>query len=230
MDKNTAISKIKKCLALSKSANQNEAATALRQAHALMSKFSIDDREMLAAEATISRSKSGVKQTPTAWECGLAVAIANGFGCDYIFERGFSNSSWAFIGCHSASEIAKYAFDVLLRQLKHERKAFIDLNCRRLKRSSKTVRADLYCMGWVASIHDQVRDFAAMPTNKSAIAACKELTYGQLSTLEARDINKGKGLRAKDFDAISAGRIAGRNARLNHGVGAEEKLAIGGCA
>lgn len=49
MNKKDAIEKIKKCLALSKSANQHEAATALRQAQSLMEKYNIDadDAELL---------------------------------------------------------------------------------------------------------------------------------------------------------------------------------------
>ena len=49
MNKKDVIEKIKKCLALSKSANQHEAATALRQAQSLMEKYNIDadDSELL---------------------------------------------------------------------------------------------------------------------------------------------------------------------------------------
>ena len=49
MNKKTVIEQIKKCLALSKSANQHEAAAALRQAMAFMQKYKIDanDPELL---------------------------------------------------------------------------------------------------------------------------------------------------------------------------------------
>ena len=43
MNKKTVIEKIKKCLALSKSANQHEAAAALRQAMAFMEKYKISN-------------------------------------------------------------------------------------------------------------------------------------------------------------------------------------------
>lgn len=42
MSRDEAILKIKKCLALSKSSNENEAATALRMAQSLMKEFQID--------------------------------------------------------------------------------------------------------------------------------------------------------------------------------------------
>lgn len=43
MNKSQAIEKIKKCLRLSKSANEHEAAQALKQAQILMQKFGITD-------------------------------------------------------------------------------------------------------------------------------------------------------------------------------------------
>jgi hypothetical protein len=75
MNKKTVIEKIKKCLALSKSANQHEAAAALRQAMAFMDKYKIDadDPELLGiAEASILGSGS---QKPTVFEAVLANSI-----------------------------------------------------------------------------------------------------------------------------------------------------------
>ena len=42
MDKETALTKIKKCLALSKSVNEHEAAIALKQAQRLMQEYSLN--------------------------------------------------------------------------------------------------------------------------------------------------------------------------------------------
>lgn len=49
MDKKAAIEKIRKCLALAKSANEHEAAAALRQAQALMRKYGVEDGDILMA-------------------------------------------------------------------------------------------------------------------------------------------------------------------------------------
>ena len=86
MNKKTVIEKIKKCLALSKSANQHEAAAALRQAMAFMDKYKIDadDPELLGiAEASILGSGS---QKPTVFEAVLANAIAQMMGCKVILS------------------------------------------------------------------------------------------------------------------------------------------------
>ncbi|MTD33973.1 DUF2786 domain-containing protein [Paludibacterium denitrificans] len=50
MDRKSAIEKIKKCPALAKSANEHEAAAALRQAQALMEKFGVEDDDILMSE------------------------------------------------------------------------------------------------------------------------------------------------------------------------------------
>ena len=77
MDKNKAIEKIKKCLALAKSANENEAAIALRQAQALMREFQIDPDLLDIAEASCD---SKATKTPQAWEASLVLLIASRSG------------------------------------------------------------------------------------------------------------------------------------------------------
>lgn len=230
MNKDAAISKIKKCLALSKSTNQNEAATALRQAHALMKKHCIDEHEMLASEASLARSKASAKLKPSRWETSLASVVGKAFACATLFEYGRASAHWIFIGCSSTSEIAKYAFDVLLRQLKRERKEFIGTHCARLGSANKTARADLFCMAWVSAVAETTRSFAGIPTNQQAIEARKELMGGSINPLKPRDRNSGRKFTASDAAACAAGHSAGKNARLNHGVDAEERSLIGGIA
>ena len=132
MNKKEIIEKIKKCLALSKSANQHEAATALRQAQALMEKYNIDadDAELLGiVNAEILGSGS---QKPPVFESMLAQSIAKLMDCkvflSYQVHRTTSTAKvvavWHFTGFDPAPEIASYAFDVLYRQLKKARTNF----------------------------------------------------------------------------------------------------------
>lgn len=223
MDKQTAVEKIKKCLALSRSANEHEAAAALRQARALMEKFNVSDLEMLAADVSESNAKAGAKLAPAIWENGLAGVVATAFGCKLFFLSSWSGSSWCFAGCGAASEVAQYAFSVLLRQVKKERATFIKSKCKRLKPASKTRRADLFCEAWVESVARQVRQFAGIQVNEAAIDAYIGQRYGQCQgkELKPRDRNDGRSLREKDWDAVDAGRQAGRNAQLNHGIGTD---------
>ena len=52
MDKQAILEKIKKCLALSKSANEHEAAQAMKQAQALMKKYEVDAVDVALSEVS----------------------------------------------------------------------------------------------------------------------------------------------------------------------------------
>uniref|UniRef100_UPI0009E92407 DUF2786 domain-containing protein n=1 Tax=Methylogaea oryzae TaxID=1295382 RepID=UPI0009E92407 len=86
MDKDKALAKIKKCLRLAASANANEAATAMRQAQALMEQYGIEHSDVLASEAAEAKAKAGATKTPAMWENRLADLVARSFGCDLIFD------------------------------------------------------------------------------------------------------------------------------------------------
>ena len=228
MDKKAAIDKIKKCLALSKSANENEAATAIRQARALMDKFEVNDLELLAADVSEAAAKSTVKRTPPSWETALALTVADAFNCQTIYVRDFAGSWWSFVGCSAAPDIAEYAFTVLIRQVKKARGNFVTQHCKRLIPASKTRRADLFCHGWVDGVAKLIGAFSGCPKQEEAINAYVQQRYPSLATLKDRDRNADRNFRQKDFDASAAGRKAGKNAQLNRGVagGESDTLAL----
>lgn len=66
-DNEKIIDKIKKCLALSRSANEHEAEAALRQARKLMEAHGVTDLDIEAAEAQERRRKAGAKTKPSNW-------------------------------------------------------------------------------------------------------------------------------------------------------------------
>jgi len=226
MDKQTAIEKIRKCLALAKSANEHEAAAALRQAQALMRKYGVEDGDILMAEVSEAKVKAGAKSTPVKWESMLSTTVADAFGCRKIFAQGWQASHWTFIGCGPAAEIATYAYTVLIRQLRKARRDYQQTHCKRLVPASKTRRADLFCEAWVAAVRRQIEAFAGTPANEQALEVYMAKTYPDLGTLAPRDRQAGKNLRSGDKDARAAGWNAGREAQLNHGVG-KQPLALG---
>lgn len=226
MDKQTAIDKIKKCLALSKSSNQNEAAAALRQARALMDKFGVSDHDVLASEIAEATAQAGAKTSPPGYEAHLALSVGEAFGCHVLFLRGYRASHWTFIGDATSAEVASYAFVVLRRQLLKERAVFVKAECKRLKPANKTRRADLFCDAWVWAVADQVKRFASPPTNEAGVAAYLESHYASSKTLATRDRNEDRALKDKDYDAVHAGRQAGSKAQLNRGVGGASTPAL----
>lgn len=126
-------SKNQKCLALAKSANENEAAIALRQAQSLMREFQIDPDLLDIVEASC---ESKATKIPQAWEASLVMTIARAMQCKPIFSSGSRTwgikASWTFIGVDPAPEVASYTFDVLYRQVIRSRKSFIENSLKRV--------------------------------------------------------------------------------------------------
>ncbi|MCG8991481.1 DUF2786 domain-containing protein [Laribacter hongkongensis] len=226
MDKQTAIEKIRKCLALAKSANEHEAAAALRQAQALMRKYGVQDGDILMAEVSEAKVKAGAKTKPVKWESQLSTTVADAFGCRKIFVQEWKAGYWTFIGCGPAAEVATYAYTVLMRQLRKARGEFQQTHCKRLVPASKTRRADLFCEAWVAAVRRQIEAFAGTPANAEALEVYMAKEYPNLGTLVPRDRQEGKNLRDGDVNARAAGWHAGRQAQLNHGVN-NKPLALG---
>ncbi|EXB26057.1 hypothetical protein J537_2336 [Acinetobacter baumannii 1437282] len=226
MNKKEVIEKIKKCLALSKSANQHEAATALRQAQALMEKFNIDvdDAELLGIQEAIIIGSGSRK--PTIYESRLATAIARMMDCEVLLTQKieFNHEKfsfkkinhWKFIGFDPAPEIATYAFDVLFRQLKKARKEFIDTSLNRVKiTSNKTKRADLFCEGWVIEAIKQISNISPNKDKIKQIDAYISKKH-EVTTFAPVDRNEKTNMNSdRNQNDYGNGLKAGRNAQLN---------------
>ncbi|WP_054774699.1 DUF2786 domain-containing protein, partial [Methylogaea oryzae] len=193
MDKDKALAKIKKCLALAKSANAHESATAMRQAQALMEQYGIEHSDVLASEAAEAGAKSGATKQPSNWEATLAGVVGRAFGCDLVFSGvpGIA-AQWLFIGIGPKAEIAAYAFTVLLRQCKAARTEHIKTHLKRCKPAGKTRRADEFCQGWVFAVASTVRAFARSEEDTTAIDAYKAKRFKNLDKLDARDRSGGR--------------------------------------
>ena len=82
-----AIRKIKHCLALAQSANENEAATALRQAQALMREYRLTEMDVKLSDVGEVESQFTRAERLPVWERNLAGSVANAFGCTSLYSR-----------------------------------------------------------------------------------------------------------------------------------------------
>ncbi|MDA0697748.1 MAG: DUF2786 domain-containing protein [Proteobacteria bacterium] len=219
MTREEAILKIKKCLALAKSANENEAAIALRQAQSLMREFQIDPDLLDIVEASC---ESKATKIPQAWEASLVLTIARAMQCKPIFSSGSSTwgikASWTFIGVDPAPEVASYTFDVLYRQVIRSRKNFIEATLKRVTvKKNKVRRADLFCEGWVDSVKHLITDLdIEVPANTNErIKKHMDQSRGKLDSFTPKDRNKGKAFNANDYHA---GKQSGKSAKLNQAM------------
>lgn len=221
-DHEKILSKIKKCLALSASSNEHEAAAALRQARKLMEEHNISELDVEASAAAESSAKAGAKKTPSNWETMLASKIASAFGCQIVFGYDWRRDCglWKFIGCGTAPEIAQYAYAVLYRQAVKARTAHIHDRLKRCKTATKTQRADLFSQGWVQAVTGKISAYAGTDQQAAAIAAFKATCYPSLTTMNSRDRNADRNLKDHEYGDLLHGHAAGKNAELNRGVGA----------
>jgi hypothetical protein len=225
MDKKTIIGKIQKCLALSKSGNEHEAAAALRQAQKLMELHRVTDTELFIAGVTEATARAGAILKPVAWEAGLVFVVGRAFGCSYFFRPERPAGNWVFVGMGANADVAAYAFEVMLRQLRKSRSAFVKGECKRLVPASKVRRADLFCNAWVSAAARKIQMLAGQDGDEAAIDAYLLQHYPQMQELAVADRNANRKLRDKDHDAVVAGAVAGLASRLERGVGGAAAMA-----
>lgn len=213
------LDRIRKCLALSRSSNEHEAAAALRQARKLMEAHALSESDILALEVAEERARSGAKSKPALWEAALAQKIALAFGCRLLHAGGrhARHGEWVFIGVGASPEIARYAFDVLVRQVRRARENYLERSCPFLSRASKTRRGDLYCEGWVVTVAEKVGEFAAESRHEEAINAYVS-KHHNIFMGSARDRNAGRSLGAAEQHAYLRGMDAGKEAQIHHGM------------
>lgn len=225
MDRDTALAKVKKCLALSKSAEPHEAAAALRQAQKLMREFGLDAHDVELAEVGESRVRATSNLHPL-WQVQLVDLVADAFGCHAIMGRDAVFCSHRsirrvtdaiFIGIAPRHDLAAYAFQVLQRQCVRARQAHIQHQPKGCKPATKTARGDLFALGWVHGVEALVERFAdADHQHEPLLEAYTQRHYPNTTEFEPLRRDVGRNVR----DDFHAGRVAGMAAKLHHGVGA----------
>lgn len=224
MNREDALKKIKKCLALGRSANEHEAAAALRQAQALMREHGLREQDVSLADVAEVRVKA-CSTAANAWELRLVGVIAESFGCEIfgLLEGRYNDAGnlvrsrhWVFVGMQAAPTVAGYACEVLLRQCAKARLAHIAKQPRNCKPITKTARGDAFAMGWVAAASQLVERFTQPEADKALLLTYIEQQHGELKKGNARDTTKA---RKTDWGHFSAGHRSGQRAQLNRGVG-----------
>lgn len=243
MDRESALKRIRKCLALAESEEPHEAAAALRQARALMDKFHVTESEAELSEITESSCLSSGKRAAPAWEAALAKVVGETFGCRVLHSSGrprkrsyvraflssrsdyyrttYGNGSLHFVGAQPAAEIARYAFEALRRQLRRARASY------REHLGGSGPRLDAFVIGWVMAVQSKL-DALAKPVEK--LARADDAIRNRYGPLKEATIGKDRsgicdGRRDLLIDA-QMGALEGRNAELNSAVAFSERPAI----
>lgn len=232
MNRDDALKKIKKCLAMARSDNPTEAGTAMRQAQKLMAEFDLSEHDVTLADVTEAKAKAATVAA-NAWEVELANMVAEAFGCEmYCNRQGKYNDAgnfvrhlfYIFVGLHSAAEVAAYAFEVLSRQCAKARLVHIRLQPKNCKPITKTARGDAFAEGWVLAVRGLLQRFAQPEADKALVLIYMQAKHPNMSKADVRNTTAGRKL---DYGHRLAGHAAGRKAELNRGVsGLQERKAL----
>jgi hypothetical protein len=245
-----AIRKIKHCLALAQSANENEAATALRQAQALMREYRLTEMDVkLSDVGEVESQFSRAERLPT-WERNLSGAVSQVFGCTALYGRQYCKerdrivARVSFVGVTPAQHIALYAFEALLTKLIFARKQYVASVRAGVYRSSYSAdtAGDHFALAWVNEVYGKLS--ALVPKGEDDAPTASESR--DIIAVEAQDkalINEylankgvGKARKARDVDidlnAQIAGMLAGRKVDLHAGIarGGEDILTLSATA
>ena len=214
MDRLKIIDKIHKCLRLSESGNSNEASAALRQAHALMRKYGINEEDVQAPEVNEASADSGGYFNPPYWAVALSELIAQAFECRaYISRRHEQRPVFRFIGLHCSAMIAAYTFTVLYRQLRRSRRTYMD-SLDSDDKSERLRQGNVFAQAWLFRIARTVAEFVPGQGNEKAIEEYVKANYGEIEDFERDPANP----KSRDYDIILSGMRAANDVQLRRPV------------
>jgi hypothetical protein len=246
-----AIRKIKHCLALAQSANENEAATALRQAQALMREYRLTEMDVkLSDVGEVESQFSRIERRPQ-WDQQLGAAVAEVFGCSSLRSKQWCRikdrlvERAVFVGVTPAQHIALYAYEALLTKLTQARKDYasgVRAGVFRSAYSAETA-ADHFALAWVGQVYGKLKalvprgedDSAARASDSRDLVAVQVHDKGLIDQyLADKKVGKSRKPRETELDmnAQIAGMRAGQRVELHAGLsrGGDEQLVLTGAA
>ncbi|ECU9383708.1 DUF2786 domain-containing protein [Salmonella enterica subsp. enterica serovar Newport] len=220
-NKDKAIRRLKKLMALTGSSNANEASAALARAQKLMETQGItqDDIDLSDInESSCDYWPVGASHPPR-YMAYLLQVIKDAFGVDCILL----GDGISFYGLYNRPELAGYTFEVLGRQLIKARRDFIKTQNKRIKASTKTARGDKFAEGWIIAVLDKIEKLARTAREVALAERWLEKKYTHSVTRPARQSGK-----TRDNDrALNNGYREGRQARLYQPVSGQEQAKLG---
>ncbi len=224
MEKEKVLEKIKKCLALSKSANEHEAALALKQAQALMEKHQITDSDVELSKISTEESERRVASRLADWQWDVAALVADVFGCDK-YKQG---NRMYFYGFGNRPQIAAYAFDVVWRQISAARRNYLRHEWLQRDKAKREYLANRFCEGWLYGARKVVQEFALSGDEQNRMEEYATKTL-QIKYVKPKTIRANSSLRSAGDFAACVGAEEGEKLQLHHAVNGADGVKQIGC-
>ena len=217
-DNDKLMERIRKCLALSESANEHEASAAMRQARKLMEKAGLTASDVGLFEISDRQVDTEYSRTPE-WAVHLAAVVARAFSCT-VFH---GHRRMRFVGPQACSDVAGYCFEVLHRQLKRSRGEFIKSRLPFAAPAVKRKLGQAFCLGWSSGVGKTVSTFASAITDQQ-----QQAHREYVEKVRSQPVRDAKSGNRKDMDdgsiwAAANGRALGEKVELHQGVAAGER-------
>lgn len=213
-DHQKVLDRLRKLLALAASSNPHEAAAAMRQAQKLMQTYALSSSDVDMLEVKPHDCQFVSKCMPPAHIMSLANLVGAAFGTTLVLTGYRDAVRITYIGIGAQAEISAYVFDVLRRHMTRDRQDFLATLDKRLKRATKTRRADVFCRAWIARISSTVSAFQQSERDKQLLLQYVETKYGKSREYKP-DVRKAQ---RRDVSAAMAGYQAAAGVALNQGV------------
>ena len=218
IDRDKALDKIRKCLALGKSSNEHEAAAALRQAQKMMAAHGLTEEDIglteFAYETIVTDYEFG-KKKPL-----IVVAVINvvqhALGVEAVMgaqpKGRHLMHTVRYFGPRARAAMATHAHQVMYRACGRAWQAYLEQNPS--MRGVIGARASFY-HGWCSSVISKVQALAMSKEEVEMIAKKKQQTYGgELKTAKL-------GTKTIDGELMGEGARAARDFDLHRPVGTE---------
>lgn len=212
MTREKALERIKKCLALGESGNEHEAAQALRNAQALMKKYGISKESVSFSEFGQQSTERKVAKKVPPHIASLASVIADAFGVKPAIG---CDQRLSFYGPSMNVTVAAYSFDVCARALSQARRHFLKTVHKNCKASTRTRRADQFCLGWVFSVKSNLPTLDITEDESRELERYIQSELGELTNASTRS---ARAANNKDHLAFHRGLMEGHEFEVRHGV------------
>ena len=217
------LAKIKKLMAMVERGNAHESANAMKKVQALMAEHQLSSEDVALSDIDTAKVKAAnSSERQPKWSNLLASVVKGAFGVEVIFSRrclmGHATAQVMFVGPADRVEIAGYVYTVLARQLKAARSEYIATLNKRLKTSTKTARADLFCEVW-----EKVTALVPTEQETQLVAQYMEKNHPNLATGKTREAKA----TVRDQSASFHGWVAAKDVELNAGVSGQEQKKLG---
>jgi hypothetical protein len=213
--------KIRACLRLSTSANEHEAAAALRQARFLMDRHGVSHAEALAGEVSEREAKTARRGEELHGSMNALIRLVeHSFRCRSVVNCGRGSAiTVTFFGTGADAEVAAYAFEVLRRQMDSACKHHI----RRVRIAKvREARGEAFRRGWVTAVWHLFPGAELAADLVEKLEAYQSVRWSNLSEGKSKDVDL-KRVPGRDYER---GVAAGRAAKLHTGLGGEQQRAL----